>query len=138
MEKSDRKNTSLVILTGPLIIYEITFAIFVIYYIQEGITWFKISFLSISISVLIAFFKILSDYRQWNTSGDNKKAYTISQFANLLYFSLYLFCLLVQADQWKVPFSPHLIIIPSLAIPPLIAFIEFLYSDTRKDSGISK
>ena len=136
MENPGNKNIAFSAATATLIIYEITFTLFVIYYVQGGLTWFRISFMSIAISVFIAFIKTFRDYRQWNaSSAPNKK--TISLLADFLFFALYLFCLLVQADQWKAPFLPNLIIIPFLAIPPLAAFIEFLYSDARKHPGVS-
>lgn len=132
MERSDSKKASLILRTGPLIIYEITFALFVIYYIKGRIIWFKISFLAIVISGLTSLIKIFFSYYQWNISaGENKKADTLSLFFNFLFFALYLFCLLVQGDQWKMAFSPHLIIIPSLAAPPLIAFAFYFFSDSE-------
>jgi hypothetical protein len=136
MEKSDPKKTSLILITSPLIIYEITFTLFVIYYIQQGTAWFKISCLAIAVSVLTSCVKIFAGYKKWNaSSGDHKKILTISLLVNLFFFALYLFCLLVQADQWKIPVSPPLIVIPLLSVPPLISFAAFLYSDTLH-SGI--
>jgi hypothetical protein len=139
MERRGSDKASFILRTGPLIIYEITFTLFVIYYVQGGMIWFKISFLSIVISALVSFIKIFLSYRQWNLlPGKNKKTGIPGLFSDFLFFALYLFCLLVQMDQWKMPFTPHFIIIPFLAAPPLIAFAFFLYTDSKNHREISK
>lgn len=136
MEIQDGKKASLIIRAGPLIIYEITFTLFVIYYIRDEIIWFKLSFFSIVLSFLTSFGKILFSYR--DLSESNKKINELSYFLNFIFFAVYLFCLLVQTDQSKLAFAPHLILIPFLAIPPLIAFVLFLYSDSGNHQDISK
>lgn len=131
MERAETKNTRLVFRIAPLVMYEITFSFFVIYYIQGGMTWFKISFVSIAVSFITSVAKIFSAYGQWNEpAGGNKKINTIGLFSNFFFLALYLFCLLVQADQWSGPLAPRIIVIPFLAAPPLIAFAMFLYSDS--------
>ena len=131
MEKPNRKNVPLFLITSPLIVYEITFTIFVIYYIQQGSTWFKISSGAIIVAAITAFVKILIGYRKWNAEGDNKKKYILILVVNFLFFVLYLFCLLVQLSQGRVQGTPPLFFIPLLAIPPFVSFAMFLYADTR-------
>jgi hypothetical protein len=137
MEVPDSKKASLIIRAGPLIIYEITFTLFVIYYIRDEMIWFKLSFFSIVLSFLTSFGKILFSYRDIS-SESNKKINELGHFFNFIFFAVYLFCLLVQTDQSKLAFAPHLIIIPCLAIPPLAAFVLFLYSDSSRNHDISK
>src|ERR1700740_3559179 len=128
MQRAEPKNTRLIFRLAPLIVYEISFSFFVIYYIQGGMIWFKISFIAIAVSFITSVVNILSGYVQSNEPvAGNKRIDTIGLFFNFFFLALYLFCLLVQVDQWGGPLSPRLIVIPFLSAPPLIAFAMFLY-----------
>jgi hypothetical protein len=137
MEKPDRKNVPLIIITSPLIVYEIAFGIFVIYYIQQGSTWFKVSSLAIAVAATTTFVKILIGYRKWNSSVNDKKKHILILVVSFLFFALYLFCLLVQLNQGRVKIAPPLFLIPLLAVPPFVSFAMLLYADTRH-SAISR
>jgi uncharacterized membrane protein len=132
MENTSPKGKSSIFLATHLLIYQITFALFVIYYIQQGMLWFKISWIAIVVSALTAFARIISGYKLNRLTGDNKKIFIISLLGNFLFFALYIFCMLVQKNQWKVLGSPPLVVIPLLAVPLLIAFASFLYTDARE------
>jgi uncharacterized membrane protein len=137
MENNSPKGRSPVFHATQLIIYPITFALFVIYYIQQGMFWFKLSWLAIVVSAITAFIKILLSYKKRGVLPRGKqKANTLGIVLNFLFFAIYIFCLLVQIDQWNVPASPPLVVIPLLAIPLLISFALFLYADIR-DAGNS-
>jgi hypothetical protein len=132
MENKSPKGKSRIFLATHLLIYQITFALFVIYYIQQGMLWFKISWLAIFVSALTAFTRIISGYKSGRLPGVKKKMYSISLAVNFIFFALYIFCLLVQLDQWRVPALPPLIVIPLLSVPLLISFASFLYTDIRE------
>jgi hypothetical protein len=136
MVKSDRKNVPLILITRPLIVYEITFALFVIYYIQQGTTWFTISSGAILLAAITALVNILIGYRKLNVAWNNKK-YFIILAVNFLFFALYLFCFLVQVNKGRVQVLPHFFFIPLLFIPPFVFFIMFLFAESRH-SAISR
>jgi 1,4-dihydroxy-2-naphthoate octaprenyltransferase len=131
MAKPDRKKVPPIIIASPLIVYEIAFALFVIYYIQQGALWYNISSLSVAVAAITALVIVLIDFRRWSSSaGTNKKHFRFLLF-NLLFFALYLFCLLVLLNQVNARVSPPLFLIPLLAVPPFISFAAFLYDDSR-------
>jgi hypothetical protein len=132
MKTKNPDNKPLLLLSSHLIVYEISFALIVIYYIQQGATWFKISFAAICMAELTAIIKTLSLYGKWNkATNEIKKATGINLLVNLSAVALYLFCLLVLANQLKMP-GPPLMLISLTALPPIITFVLFLYSDTSQ------
>ena len=119
--------------TFPLVVYEITFALFVIYYIQPGSLWLSISLISIAVSVLIIFLRIISTYSKWSgVQGPHKKIFLVNLYINFLFFALYLFCFLAHLDQRKEADSPSLVFICLLAAPPLTMYALYLYFDAKQ------
>lgn len=133
MKKNKHNYSSLIYFIGPLIIYEITFAFFILYYSQQTGDWFRVSYLLICVAFIVAFVRILACFKKWEHSyATDRKAYIICLLSYFTNSVIYLFCLFIQADQWNQPQSPPSILFILLSIPLLLEFILFLAVDPGK------
>lgn len=134
MKKKNKNNySSLIYFIGPLIVYEIAFVIFILYYSRQNSNWFRISYLLIGIAFIVAFFRILGCFKKWEHSyASNRKAYIICLLSYFTNSVLYIFCLFIQADQWRSLQQPPSLLFILLAVPMLIEFILFLAVDPGK------
>jgi hypothetical protein len=127
MKHNKYSRSSLIYFILPLLVYEIAFAGFVIYYSQQNSSWFRLTYVFICAAFIVAFIKILSCYRKWeNAYATDRRTYIISLLAYFTNFIVYLFSLFIQAEQWNSLRPPPTIIFVLLAIPPLLEFIIFL------------
>lgn len=110
----------------PLVIYEIIFVLFVVYYSQQDITWFRLAYTGTCIAFVISFIKILLAYKNWRHDGPDKLSHTVNLICYFTSLLVYIFCLFILAEGWNNPVSPPIIIFILLSIPPVIEFIIFL------------
>lgn len=113
----------------PLVIYEIVFVLFVVYYSQEDITWFRAAYAGTCIAFIIAFVKILVSYKMWQRVYPGNNIHTVALVCCFASLVAYIFCLFILAEGWTNPFTPPIIIFILLSIPPVIEFIIFLLLD---------
>ena len=115
----------------PLVVYEITFALFVIYYSRQDASSFRITYLAMCIAFITSFIRIVSCYRKWgNAYATDRKLYFVSLLSCFTSFIVYLFSLFIQTHQWNEPAVPSLLVLVLLSIPPLLEFIIFLVAGT--------
>ncbi|MET0393353.1 MAG: hypothetical protein ABW019_09440, partial [Chitinophagaceae bacterium] len=115
----------------PLVLYEITFALFVVYYSRQDASSFRITYLAMCIAFITSFIRIVSCYRKWgNAYATDRKVYFASLLSYFTSFIVYLFSLFIQTHQWNELATPSLLVLILLGIPPLLEFIIFLVAGT--------
>lgn len=124
--KQNNSRSSLVYSLLPLVIYEIVFVLFVVYYSQQDIAWFRVAYSGTCIAFIIAFVKIIASYRIWQRVYPGNSTHTVGLVCCFASLVAYIFCLFILAESWAKPFSPPIIIFILLSIPPVIEFIIFL------------
>lgn len=113
----------------PLVIYEMIFVLFVVYYSQQDITWFRAAYIGTCIAFIISFIKILITYRNWQHAVPGKLSQTVGLVCYFTSLVVYILCLFILVEGWNNPISPPIIIFILLSIPPVIEFIIFLSVD---------
>ena len=124
--KVNKGRSTLVYSLLPLVIYEIVFVLFVVYYSQQDITWFRIAYSGTCIAFLIAIIRIFAFYRLWQQAYPVNNIHTVSLVCCFASLVAYIFCLFILAEGWTNPFSPPIIVFVLLSIPPVIELIIFL------------
>jgi hypothetical protein len=134
MNSTTRRNhSSLIDFIFPLVVYEITFALYIVFHSQQDRYWFKIAYISMGISFIIALVKTFACYKKWHQVFSlDRKAYLSCLSFYFVSLLAYLICIFHQADQWYVPASPPVFIFVLLSIPPVIEFIIFLSLDLQR------
>ena len=124
-------HSSLVYTLVPLVIYEIIFVLFVVYYSQQDIYWFRSAYIGNCVAFVISFIKILVTYRNWQHEAPGKLSHTAGLVCYFTSLVVYILCLFILAEGWNNPVSPPIIIFILLSIPPVIEFIIFLSADSK-------
>jgi hypothetical protein len=128
MNKS--KNQKLFHFTLPLVIYEIAFGLYVLFYTLHGVVWFRTAYAAAVLACFFAFIEIhyyLSFLRI--TGGSHRKEHLAFFVANNLALVLYLLSIIVQAGvRLHSIATGSLLVIILMGLPPLIlvaaAFID--------------
>lgn len=133
MNSANHNHSSLIDFILPLVIYEITFALFVVFNAQQDRYWFKIAYISMGISFITALVKAFACYKKWHRVFTiNKNAFLTCLVFYFISLVAYLVCIFQQAGQWYVPASPPAFIFILLSVPPVIEFVIYLSLDLER------
>jgi hypothetical protein len=127
------KGRSLVFLTGPLIIYEFAFALYVIYYTSPDAWWFRFTYTAAYVALAMAAVQTYRHFTKWQRGEGHFRSRQLICFVfSLFAVCCYLISILTMGkfiDQTYAPNSEIVMVL--MGLPPVVALIIYLAMNSK-------